>query len=186
MRARAIRSQGPAGFEDRKPACEVLILHEDASSYSCAVEVCRQLMERFSSDLDFGVKCWNIIELVDPNCARHAAKTAGVANIILISIRTPFLPLELERWLDYYFISRFQPDGSLVLVLNSPEDAERAVEKCAKQVERSAQKLGLDFISLPPFANGAPIDLHLVTARLAAIQAQQRLARRPTGWLVDS
>ena len=168
MRARAIRSQGAASFKELKPACEVLILHEDASSYSCAVEVCRRLMERFSSELDFGIKCWNIIELADPNCARHAAKTAGVANIILISVTTPFLPLELERWLDYYFVSRFRPAGSFVLVLNSPEDRERALEKCTTQLERSAQKLGMDFI---PLANGVSMDLQMVTARLAAIRA---------------
>jgi len=186
MRARAIRGQGLARFEDSKPAIEVLILHEDASSYSCAVEVCRQLMECFSSDLDFNIKCWNIIELADPNCARHAAKTAGMANIILISVRNPLLPLELERWLDYYFISRFRPDGSLVLVLNSPGDAERALEKCAQEFERSAQKLGMEFISLRPFDKEMPPPLQPVTARLAAIQARQRLARRQTGWLVDS
>jgi hypothetical protein len=171
MRARVIRNKGAASFEELKPLCEVLILHEDASSYSCAVEVCRKLMERFSSELDFGVKCWNVIELAVPNCARHAAKTAGAANIILISVSTSFLPLELERWLDYYFISRFRPDGALVLVLNSSKDSELALEKCTQQLERSAQKLGMDFISLFPFKNGASMDLKSVAIRSAAMRA---------------
>ena len=41
-------------------------------------------MERFASELDFDIKCWNFIELADPNCARHAAKTASSADIILV------------------------------------------------------------------------------------------------------
>src|SRR5580704_4762993 len=120
MSAPAIRPRRAASFEELKPACQVLILHEDFPAYTRAVEVCRRVMERFADELDFDIKCWNFIELADPNCARHAAKTAGTADVVLLSLSTAQPAIELGRWLDASFISRFKDDGALVLVLNNP------------------------------------------------------------------
>lgn len=166
MRATAIRRKGAASFEEGKPACQILILHEDFSTYSHAVEICRQVMERFANELDFDVKCWNFIELADPNCARHAAKTAGGADVILLSLGTPQLPVELDRWLDAFFISRFRPDGTLALVLNTPDRPHPAAEKLVSRLKQLAGRLGLDFISLLPGDDAAVIHLRPVAAPL--------------------
>ena len=171
MRAAAIRKNGAASFEELKPACQILILHEDFPAYSRAVEACRQVMEQCANQLDFDVKCWNFIELIDPNCARHAAKTAGNADIVLLSANTPRLPIEVQRWLDYYFIARFRPGGTLVLVLNSPHSPESELEKCVSQLEVSAQRLGMEFVSLLPCGDPALMDLQPVAAALRAAHA---------------
>jgi len=89
MRAMPTSKTGAASFEELKPVCQILILHEDFTAYSRAVEVCRRVMERFASELDFDIKCWNFIELADPHCARHAAKSAGASDIILLSPPKP-------------------------------------------------------------------------------------------------
>src|SRR5580693_7844307 len=144
MRASAIRRKGAASFEELKPACQVLILHEDFSAYTQAVEVCRRVMERFASEMDFDIKCWNFIELADPNCARHAAKTAGAADVILLSMRTALPPVELERWLDFFFTSRFKTEGVLALVLDNPITPPQEEKKLAERLEQLAGRLGMD------------------------------------------
>jgi len=149
MRASAIRRKGAASFEELKPACQVLILHEDFSAYTRAVEICRRVMERFASEMDFDIKCWNFIELADVNCARHAAKTAGAADIILLSMLTPQPPAELDRWLDFFFASRFKTEGVLALVLNSLNIPPGEEAKLSQRLEQLAERLDMDFISLP-------------------------------------
>jgi hypothetical protein len=158
MRASPIRRKGAASFEDLKPACQVLILHEDFSAYSRAVEVCRRVMERFASELDFDVKCWNFIELADPNCARHAAKTAGGADIILLAMHTTEMPLELDRWVDFYFIDRFRAEGVLALVLNPAATSPLAGEKLRLRLQQLTARLGMDFIPLPPEHDAMVLD----------------------------
>jgi len=148
MRASPIRRKGAASFEDLKPACQVLILHEDFSAYSRAVEVCRRVMERFANELDFDIKCWNFIELADPNCARHAAKTAGGADIILLSMSTTRVPMELDRWLDFSLASRFRTEGVLTLVLSAYDNPPPDLEKLSLRLEQLAGRLHLDFILL--------------------------------------
>ena len=148
MRAPAIRKQSAASFEEFKPACQVLILHEDFPSYSRAVEVCRRVMERFANELDFSIKCWNFIELADPNCARHAAKTAGIADIILFSVKSAPLPAEIDRWLNSLLATRSRKEGALALVLNHIEVMPSAREELAVRLEKQASRLGMDFLLL--------------------------------------
>jgi hypothetical protein len=149
MRGSAIRRKGAASFEELKPACQVLILHEDFSAYTRAVELCRRVMEQFASEMDFDIKCWNFIELADPNCARHAAKTAGAADVILLSMRTVQPPGELDRWLDFFFASRFKTEGVLALVLNRQDSPAGEKEKLMQRLQQLAGRLGMDFILLP-------------------------------------
>jgi len=149
MRASATRRKGAASFEELKPACQVLILHEDFSAYTRAVEVCRRIMERFASEMDFDIKCWNFIELADPNCARHATKTAGAADIILLSMLTITPPAELDRWLDFSFSSRSKSEGVLALVLNGGNTPPLEEKKLLERLQQLAGRLGMDFISLP-------------------------------------
>jgi hypothetical protein len=150
MRRSTIRPKGAAGFATSKPACQVLILHEDFSAYGRAVEVCRRLMERFGSDLDFDIKCWNFIELADPNCARHAAKTAGAADIILLSMHTAELPASVEKWLDDSFGARFTAEGVLALVISGAAGPPAGFEQLTLRLRDLATRLGMDFISLLP------------------------------------
>jgi hypothetical protein len=150
MRSSAIRRKGAASFEELKPVCQVLILHEDFSAYSRAVEVCRRVMERFASEIDFDIKCWNFIELAEPNCARHAAKSAGAADIVLISMRPAQLPLELARWLDFHFIDRFRSEGLLALVLSPAAAPAFDPQNLLARLDSVARRLEMDFISLLP------------------------------------
>jgi hypothetical protein len=148
MNATRTRIDGAASFEENKPVCQILILHEDFPAYSRAVEVCRRLMERFASELEFNIKCWNCIELADPNCARHAAKTAGASDIILLSLQTPQTPKAFDQWFESFFIARFRTEGVLALLLNDP-NLPPAGQKLAARLERITQRLGMDFLSLP-------------------------------------
>lgn len=159
MRVSEICGKSAASFEEARPGFQVLILHEDFSAYSHAVEICRQLMQQFSSELDFDIKCWNFIELADPNCARHAAKTASMADIILLSTRTPRLPVELDWWLDTFFISRYRPDGVLALICSTPNWPHPAQENLGSRLKVLADRLGMDFILSPPGDETAVINL---------------------------
>jgi hypothetical protein len=158
MRAPAIRRKGAASFEELKPACQILILHEDFPAYAQAVEVCRRVMERFASELDFDIKCWNFIELADPNCARHAAKTAGAADIILLAMQTARLPVELDRWLDFSFNARFRNEGVLALILDAQDSPPMELQKLSDRLNHLTGRLGIDFISLRPGDDAAVIN----------------------------
>ena len=160
MRAMPTSKTGAASFEELKPVCQILILHEDFTAYSRAVEVCRRVMERFASELDFDIKCWNFIELADPNCARHAAKSAGASDIILLSMDTAETTTELDRWLADSFTARFRPEGVLALVLNHPAGPPSARQKLIGGLESRARRLGLDFLCLPPDDDGTFLNLH--------------------------
>jgi hypothetical protein len=159
MRASANRRTGAASFEELKPACQILILCEDFPAYSRAVELCRRIMERFAAELDFEVKCWNFIELADPNSARHAAKIAGAADILLLAMQTIRLPVELDRWLDFFFTSRFRAAGVLALVLNHRDHPPLELEKLLLRLEQLAGRLDLDFISLFPVDDASAIQM---------------------------
>ncbi len=176
MRAPAIRRKDAASFEELKPACQILILHEDFSAYSRAVEVCRRVMERFASELDFDIKCWNFIELVDPNCARHAAKTAGAADIILLSMDTTRLPTELDRWLDFHFASRFKAEGVLALVLNAQDNPPQEFKQLSVRLAQLAGRLGLDFISLHPDDEKSVIEVLPVPVTARAGESRKQAA----------
>jgi hypothetical protein len=126
----------------------MLILHDDFATYIRAVEVCRRVMERFDGELDFDLKCWSCIELADFHCARHAAKSAGAADIILLSLPDANLPPELDRWLEFHFAARFKAEGVLALVLNPLATAPAAGCALLRQLEETTGRLGMDFLSL--------------------------------------
>lgn len=149
MSASVIRHQRAARFESLKPACQILILHEDFPAYTRAVEACRRIMEQFADELDFDIKCWNFIELADPACARHAAKTAGTADIILLSVQTPELPPVFDQWLTLFFAGRSGTDGALALVLNESDRPPLALKKLLARLEQMAGRMGMDFVPLP-------------------------------------
>jgi hypothetical protein len=159
MRANGTPERGGASFESLKPVCQILILHEDFSAYTRAVEVSRGVMEHFGSELDFDIKCWNFIELADAGCARHAAKTAAAADIVLISTRAPVFPVKFIRWLDFDFVTRFRPDGVLALVLDAPTGPALVLEQARHRLEQLAGRLGMDFISLLPGDSATRIHL---------------------------
>jgi hypothetical protein len=159
MRATVYLAKGATSFEELKPACQVLILHEDFPAYTQAVEVCRRIMEQFADELDFEIKRWNFIELADPNCARQAAKTAGAADIILLSMNSVQVPVELDRWLDFSFASRFKADGAFVLVLNDLDKSQADLEKLMERLQQLAGRMRMDFISISPADHAAAIEI---------------------------
>ena len=180
MRASAIRQKGAASFEALKPACQILILHEDFSAYSTSVEVCRRVMERFSSELDFDIKCWNFIELADENCARHAAKSAGAADIILISVHSLQPPAELDRWLDFFFAERYRQDGVLALILNGKDSPPAEREKLSLRLREVAGRLSMDFISLLPGEDASAIRVPPTLAPVGKLRDTDPVQPRPT------
>lgn len=163
MRLSVFRPKRAASFEELKPACQILILHEDFPAYSRAVELCRRIMARFADELDFDIKCWSLIELADPNSARHAAKTAGAADVILLSVQRTRLPPEFDRWLDAFFIARFKDDGLLALVLNQPSRPLLEIAELCARLKQLAERRDMDFISMSPVAEASTIPVPATT-----------------------
>lgn len=147
MSATGVQKKGAASFEELKPACQILVLHEDFPSYSRAIEVCRRVLEQFAAELDFDIKCWNLVELADPRCARHAAKTAAAADLILLSLPDTKLPADLQRWLQIHFSARLKNTGLLVAVSNAPDTAASA-EQLQSWLAPLARRLGLEFVAV--------------------------------------
>jgi hypothetical protein len=143
-----MRKKSAASFEELKPVCQVLILHEDFPAYARAVEACRQMMERHACELDFSIKCWNFIELADPNCGLHAAKSAATADVIVFALRAATLPIELERWLSAMALNRSRQPGVLGVMPGGREW--RSLGGAATRLRALAARLGLDFQLLPP------------------------------------
>ena len=145
----AMFGKAAAGLGDLPQGCQVLILSEDFSAYSRAVQVCRHILDQFGMDMDFDFRCWNFVELIDPACAHSAAKYAGVADIILISTHHIGLTPVLNDWLEALHTSRFRTDGALVLVLNRPA-GHLEMDQLKARMEKLAARLVMDFVPLLP------------------------------------
>jgi hypothetical protein len=148
MSGAAFQSVTGAGLGSSKPVCRILILHQDFSSYALAAEVCRRVMGKFAVDFEFNIKGWNLTELADDDCARHAAKTAKAADIILFSLPSAALPAEFERWQEIYLAGGARSGGVLTLLLNERETSAQALEELILRLNSIAALLGLDFIPL--------------------------------------
>jgi len=141
-------------FASSVPLCRILILHDDYSSYTRALEVCRHLMKRFADDLDFDVKSWSAGELAQIIGSRHAAKTAATADIVLLCLKTAALPVELANWLDRNFVARFKTDGVLALMVDNPSAPPTILARTLSQLNQVAARLNVDFLSLTSDNNG--------------------------------
>ena len=127
--------------------CQILILCEDFAAYERAADMSWRILVQLADDLDFSFKCWNFIELADPACASSIVSTAGVSDVILLSLHGTDLPPVAAEWLDAIAGHRLQAEGVLALVLNEPPGSPEAVAKLVSRVEQSARQMGMDFLS---------------------------------------
>jgi hypothetical protein len=129
--------------------CQVLILSEDFTAYSRALQVCRRIMDQMGQQTDFDFRCWNFSELNDPECAHTATKYAAAADIIMLSTHVATLPVALNDWLETLHLARFRPVGVLALVLNKPA-RQPEIDKLTLRLENVALHLAMDFLPLLP------------------------------------
>ena len=129
--------------------CQVLILSEDFTAYSRAVQVCRRIMDQMGQLTDFDFRCWNFSELGDPECALTATKYAAAADIIMVSTQLASLPAPLNEWLGALHLARFRPVGVLALVLNKPARPPE-IDRLLGRLEEVALHLAMDFLPLLP------------------------------------
>lgn len=133
---------------DLSRTCQILILCEDYAAYERAADICWRILVQLADDLEFSFNCWNFYELTDPDCAPSVLRSAKNSDIILLSLHQPDLPHIAEEWLEALAGHRVHPEGVLALVLNEPARAPEAVAQLAERLEHSAQRLGMDFLSL--------------------------------------
>jgi hypothetical protein len=129
--------------------CQVLILSEDFTAYSRALQACRRIMDEMGQNTDFDFRCWNFSELADPDCSLTATRYAAAADIIVISTQGAILPAALQEWLGALHQARIRPVGVMALILNKsarPAD----VDKLLKRMEDIAHHLAMDFLPLLP------------------------------------
>ncbi|HEX9047186.1 MAG TPA: hypothetical protein VF988_09190 [Verrucomicrobiae bacterium] len=143
------QSQG-AKADELVANCRILVLHEDYTTHTHALDLCRHVTEHFADDLEFEVKCWSVVELADVGCARLAAKSAAAADIVLLSLRTVELPEQLTAWLDRHFVARFKAEGMLALVVDRAEGTQAALVETQLQLHRLAERVGMNFFSFLP------------------------------------
>ena len=141
------RFENEATFESSR-TCQILILCEDFTAYERAADVCWRILVQLADDLDFSFKCWNFIELTDPDCAPSVAKSANSSDIILLSLHSADLPPVAAEWLEAFAGHRLRAEGVLALVLNEPPGCPTAVAKLVTRLEHSARQMGMDFLSL--------------------------------------
>src|SRR3954468_15956967 len=79
--------------------CQVLILSEDFTAYSRALQACRRIMDQMAQHTDFDFRFWNFSELADPDCSHAGTKYPAAADIIMISTQGAALPSALTEWL---------------------------------------------------------------------------------------
>jgi hypothetical protein len=145
----AMYGKAAASLGDLPPGCQVLILSQDFTAYSRAVQVCRRILDQSGADRDFDFRCWNFIELVNPECFHAASKYAGLADILMVSTHTTNLPLFVNEWLDALPAERFRSEGALVLILDQPT-AQPLVDSLKVRMEKLAVRLMMNFIPLLP------------------------------------
>jgi hypothetical protein len=129
--------------------CQVLILSEDFTAYSRALQACRRIMEEMGHRTDFDFRCWNFSELNDPDCAHTATRYAAAADIIIISTQTAILPPALNEWLAVLHQARFRPVGIMALILNKPA-RQPEIDRLLQRLEEIALHLAMDFLPLLP------------------------------------
>jgi hypothetical protein len=162
MSATATYQSDVSRTRESEGICRILILHEAFPAYTRAVEVCRRVMEQLAGEVDFDVKSWSFIELTDASCARHAAKTANGADIIMLALQTGGVPDELEHWVKGLPRARSKDDGLLALLVEELDGSPAALEETFLRMNDWASRLGLDFVTMfpdeaAPPANPAPV-----------------------------
>ena len=150
MNATATCQSDVVRAKEPEAVCRILILHEAFPAYIRAVEVCRRVMKQLGGELDFDVKCWSFIELTDASCARHAAKTARGADIILLALQTGGVPEELEQWVKQCVMTRSKDDGLLALLVEELDGSSAALEQTFLRMNDWAARLGVDFVTMFP------------------------------------
>jgi hypothetical protein len=145
----AMMEKAAACLRGISQGCQILILSEDFAAYSRATLVCRRFMDRFGQDVDFDFRCWNFIELTDPECAHNAMKYGAVAEIIVISVQNPVLPVMMNEWIEALPKARFRADGALLLVVSGPANPVE-IQTLVTKLENLALRLVMDFVPLLP------------------------------------
>ncbi len=145
----AMIEKAAACLRNISQGCQILILSEDFAAYTRATLVCRRFMDRFGQDVDFDFRCWNFIELADPDCAHNATRYAAIAEIILISVQNPVLPAVLNEWLEALPKARFRADGALLLFVSGSANPVE-LQNLVTRLENLAARLVMDFVPLLP------------------------------------
>ena len=148
--------------------CEILVLCEDALAEDRAMELCRQLLVRFDSEMAFTLGCWKFKDLENPVPSHWAAEALARADIVLFSIRGTDLPLTAIRWLDSCAGARSKAEGAFALITVEPSGAGMAGEALLYQLQHAASRLRMDFLPrvsrLPDEAVRTPVNLSSLAA----------------------
>lgn len=128
--------------------CQILILCEDGAAYERATNVCWRILVQLADDLDFKFNYWNFYEMSDPGCAPAILRSAKWSDVILLSLHEANLPIAAEDCLEAIANNRLRAEGVLALVLSEPPGSPEALTKLVARLERTAQGMGMDFLSL--------------------------------------
>jgi hypothetical protein len=146
MSASAIIGRRTTSLEEAAAACKILVLCDDATARTKAMEVFERVSAGLQSELTFDISSWDFVELEEKDSGRTAAEAAAGADIIMFSTHGTELPDAVGRWLDGIQHSNERSAGALAFMPIDPNKPSTATGKILPQLTKAAQRLGMDFI----------------------------------------
>ncbi len=168
--------------------CTVAVVYEDGAARDLTIQICEDLAQKFSDDLQFEFSWWRFKYLSDEEIARRAAETTEVADLILVSVNTPegFSPA-VKAWFEEW-AARRTADGAIALVRTA---SRRLIDDGSVEayVRRIAERAKLDFLAVSAGGSSADSSDRLSEAFLASGQPAFQEGNKPhfhsSGWGIN-
>ncbi len=145
---------GSSNFEANR-TFNVMIVYEDFESGKHAKRTYDVLAENLGKDCKCSNQMWKFDLLTVPKLREIAAKDAGSADIVLLSVRGPHdLPAEVKSWLTLWLSTPSRAVALVALFDPSEQNKERWLAICSFLSEL-AKTAGLEFFAQPD--NEAPV-----------------------------
>jgi len=162
-------SENPSSAE--RPVWAVVVVYEDDSLKSEAINFCDAFVERFWHDCELDVNWWSFNLLRDQTDARQACAEAVAADLILFAARPGRdLPPEIQFWVDSWAIARGDREGTLIGLLD-PAQTEHYSSPPYIFLRNIAHHAGMDYLTEMPesISLGTPDSLDSVTERAGRV-----------------
>jgi hypothetical protein len=135
-------------------SCHLVVLSEDPLSQESVMAACGRLLALFENEVAFAFSFYGLADLNNRALAPWVAQAVAGADILVFSLRDNVLSPGVMKWLESCVPLRVKAEGALAVTVANPTGSVRAVEALWWQMQRMADRLGMDFLPLlPPQVN---------------------------------
>ena len=130
--------------------CHLVVLSEDPLTQESVMAACGRLLALFENEVAFAFSFYGLEDLNNCALAPWVAQAVAGADIVVFSLRDNDLSPGVMGWLESCIPLREKAEGALAVTVANPIGSVRALEGLWWQMQRMADRLGMDFLPLFP------------------------------------